>query len=152
MEKELGTTYNSVGGNNPIRIGASCGILEHKFQKGVPLTRIMFDLGALITPKNTEFDAIFPDVREYLGTETSYPNSKLDAIFITHGHEDHLGAYVHLARAGYTFPPTYASKETLAVGEKLINKEIEQIPNEKVRRLCKERLELIRNGERDFRF
>jgi 2-iminoacetate synthase len=46
----------------------------------------------------------------------------------------------------------YASKETLAVGEKLINKEIEQIPNEKVRRICKERLELIRNGERDFRF
>lgn len=46
----------------------------------------------------------------------------------------------------------YASKETLAVGEKLINKEIEQIPNEKVRRICKERLELIRKGERDFRF
>ncbi len=46
----------------------------------------------------------------------------------------------------------YASSETLAVGERLINKELEQIPNEKVRHICKERLELICKGERDFRF
>ena len=113
MEKELGTTYEFVGGNNPTRIGASCSILEHKFQKGVPLTRIMFDLGMLIAPEGSEVDVVIPDVREYLGTETSYPATKLDAIFISHGHEDHLGGYVRLARAGYTFPPTYASKETL---------------------------------------
>ena len=113
MEKELGTTYEFIGGNNPTRIGASCSILEHKFQKGVPLTRIMFDLGMLIAPEGTEVDVVIPDVREYLGTETHHPEIKLDAIFISHGHEDHLGGYVRLAQAGYTFPPTYASKETL---------------------------------------
>ena len=113
MEKELGTTYNLIGGNNPTRIGASCGVIEHKFEKGVPLTRIMLDLGAMIAPKDAEVDVILPDVRDYLGTQTSFPNIKLDAIFLTHGHEDHFGAYIHLARAGHTFPPTYASKETL---------------------------------------
>ena len=46
----------------------------------------------------------------------------------------------------------YASPETKAVGKQLIDKEIEQIPNEKVRRICQQRLELIRKGERDFRF
>ncbi len=46
----------------------------------------------------------------------------------------------------------YAAPETKAKGEKLIAKEISQIPNEKVRRICQERLEKIRQGERDFRF
>ena len=46
----------------------------------------------------------------------------------------------------------YAAPETKAKGEKLIEKEISQIPNEKVRRICQERLEKIKQGERDFRF
>ena len=46
----------------------------------------------------------------------------------------------------------YASEETKKVGAALIAKEIGQIPNEKVRRICKERLELIKNNQRDFRF
>jgi 2-iminoacetate synthase len=46
----------------------------------------------------------------------------------------------------------YASEETKKVGAKLIAQEVEQIPNEKVKRICKERLALIDQGERDFRF
>ena len=46
----------------------------------------------------------------------------------------------------------YASPETRAVGEKLIAKEIGNVPNEKVRGIVVERLEKIANGERDFRF
>ena len=46
----------------------------------------------------------------------------------------------------------YASEETKKVGAALIAKEVGQIPNEKVRRICKERLELIKNNQRDFRF
>ena len=46
----------------------------------------------------------------------------------------------------------YASPETRAVGEKLIAKEIGNVPNEKVREIVVERLEKIANGERDFRF
>lgn len=46
----------------------------------------------------------------------------------------------------------YASPETKANGERVIAEEVENIPNENVRRICKERLADIENGKRDFRF
>ena len=46
----------------------------------------------------------------------------------------------------------YASDKTRSDGEKLIEKELMNIPNEKVRQITIERLKKIENGERDFRF
>jgi 2-iminoacetate synthase len=46
----------------------------------------------------------------------------------------------------------YASEETKAIGEKLIEAELNNIPREKVREICKENLVKIENGIRDFRF
>ncbi len=46
----------------------------------------------------------------------------------------------------------YASDKTREVGEKLIMEQIKDIPNDKVRGIVAERLGLIANGERDFRF
>ena len=46
----------------------------------------------------------------------------------------------------------YATEQTRKDGEKLIEKELNNIPNEKVRRITVENLEKIENGERDFRF
>ena len=46
----------------------------------------------------------------------------------------------------------YASSETKENGERVIAEEVENIPNENVRRICKERLADIENGKRDFRF
>ena len=46
----------------------------------------------------------------------------------------------------------YASEKTRAVGETLIEKELLTIPNEKVRQIAKDNLELISEGKRDFRF
>ncbi len=46
----------------------------------------------------------------------------------------------------------YASEETRAVGEKLIIEQMKDIPNDKVRGIVAERLGLIADGERDFRF
>ncbi len=46
----------------------------------------------------------------------------------------------------------YAAEETKANGEKLINKELEKIPNEKVKNIAIENLEKIEKGSRDFRF
>ena len=46
----------------------------------------------------------------------------------------------------------YASDATKHTGEQLILKEIENIPNEKVREIVKKNLEQIKNGSRDFRF
>ena len=46
----------------------------------------------------------------------------------------------------------YAEAGTKEIGEKLIEKEIDNIPKEKVRDIVRERLIKIANGERDFRF
>ncbi len=46
----------------------------------------------------------------------------------------------------------YASEETKKIGEELINAEINNIPNEKVKEICKNHLEKIQEGIRDFRF
>ncbi len=46
----------------------------------------------------------------------------------------------------------YASPNTKSIGELLIQKEIPEIPSEKVRSIVMDRLEKIHCGERDFRF
>ncbi len=46
----------------------------------------------------------------------------------------------------------YASPETRAIGEKLIEAEIDKIPTEKIREITKRHLKEIENGQRDFRF
>ena len=46
----------------------------------------------------------------------------------------------------------YAAPATKALGEELITKELENIPQVKVRQVCNDRLEKIVHGDRDFRF
>jgi 2-iminoacetate synthase len=46
----------------------------------------------------------------------------------------------------------YASLDTKEIDNKLIEKEINNIPKENVRRIFKERLVKIDEGDRDFRF
>ncbi len=46
----------------------------------------------------------------------------------------------------------YASEDTRRIGEELIKKELDKIPNEKVRKIAEERLGLIEQDIRDFRF
>ena len=46
----------------------------------------------------------------------------------------------------------YASEDTKKIGNELIMKELANIPNEKVREIATERLGLIENNVRDFRF
>ena len=46
----------------------------------------------------------------------------------------------------------YASLDTKIVGTDLILRELQNIPNEKVRKIVIQRLKEIRNGARDFRF
>ena len=46
----------------------------------------------------------------------------------------------------------YASPETKEKGDAMIAREIETIPNDKVREIVRERIGLIEKGERDFRF
>ena len=46
----------------------------------------------------------------------------------------------------------YASEDTRAIGEKLIEAELENIPKEKVKQICADNLKNIEKGIRDFRF
>ncbi|RDY24271.1 [FeFe] hydrogenase H-cluster radical SAM maturase HydG [Romboutsia maritimum] len=46
----------------------------------------------------------------------------------------------------------YASDDTINKGENLINKEVEKIPNEKVKSIVIEHLKDLHEGQRDFRF
>lgn len=46
----------------------------------------------------------------------------------------------------------YASEDTRNVGNALIEKEIDNIPKEKVREIVKRNLKEIEQGARDFRF
>lgn len=112
--REDGTIINFLGGNNEKRIGENSILIEHTEKDRN--TRIMMDLGALFPPDWTALDAVFPDVRSYFAhTEDGkeIPAEKpIDAIFISHCHEDHIGGLIHLARAGYQFPPIYTSKYT----------------------------------------
>lgn len=50
------------------------------------------------------------------------------------------------------FLEDYASPETKEIGEKLIEKEIDNIGKDKVKEIVRERLKKIENGDRDFRF
>ena len=50
------------------------------------------------------------------------------------------------------FLEDYASDKTKIIGEKMIEKELENIPNPKVKKLAAEYIQNIRNGKRDFRF
>lgn len=46
----------------------------------------------------------------------------------------------------------YASDDTKAIGEAMIEKEIDNIGKDKIKDIVRERLVKIENGERDFRF
>jgi len=46
----------------------------------------------------------------------------------------------------------YASPETYKAGIKMIEAEIEKVPNEKVKEIAKNNLKKITEGSRDFRF
>lgn len=110
MAEKNGTKINFLGGNNEERIGGNSFIVEH--DENGKNVRVMVDLGALFPPEWTELDAIVPDVRSYFDNRENEAQKPIDAIFISHCHEDHIGGLVHLARAGFKFPPIYTSRFT----------------------------------------
>ena len=50
------------------------------------------------------------------------------------------------------FLEDYATEDTKNIGNSLIQKELEKIPNEKTRMIAKDNIDKIANGSRDFRF
>ena len=112
MEKAKEVTkIDFLGGNNENRIGGNSLLVEHN-EDDKETCRVMIDLGALFPPEWTGLDAVIPDVRPYLDYKDEKAEKPIDAMFISHCHEDHIGGLVHLARAGYKMPEIYTSSYT----------------------------------------
>ena len=112
MAKETyGTTVELVGGNNEYRIGANSLLIEHK-EKGKETKRIMIDVGAMFPPDWVSYDALMPDLSKYFENPYEKVSEPVDALFITHCHEDHIGALVYLAAAKYKLPKIYTGDYT----------------------------------------
>ena len=114
--KENGTFITLVGGNNTGRIGGNSYVIE--VQNEGRTSRSMIDLGAVITGFETGYESAFPDVSRYFDrinpvTGEKTPAQKtVNALFITHAHEDHIGALVNYVRMGYQLPPIKTTRFT----------------------------------------
>lgn len=148
LEKKMQQSYTKLtllGGNNRARIGASSNLIEHINEKGQK-TRILIDLGVLFPNGDFSNSVFVPDVIKYLGYNPiknqtnqalkAYHSMKggkktpqIDALLLTHMHEDHIGGIVNLLKAGFIFPSIYASKETLLVlGRILVEEGVPEMP------------------------
>ncbi len=63
-------------------------------------TRVVFDVGVKVSAAGAEYYPVFPDARS------------IDAVFISHAHEDHVGALCRLLALGYG-GPIHMTAETL---------------------------------------
>lgn len=111
MAQKQGTKVGFIGGNNKLRIGANSLLVEHE-EKGRPPVRIMIDDGALFPPKWINYNSAIPDMRPYLDGPHGKAEKPLDAMFVTHCHEDHIGGLVYLAAAKFKLPRIYTSAYT----------------------------------------
>ncbi|MBO4285615.1 MAG: MBL fold metallo-hydrolase [Alphaproteobacteria bacterium] len=117
MKTQAKTRLVFVGGLNKDRIGGNCHLLEHQSSDDKTV-RLMFDLGSVFPHASSGFSNAYPDVRAFFDrinpkTETFDKAQKpVDALFITHAHQDHIGALISYAKMGYQLPPIYSSKTT----------------------------------------
>ena len=141
--RETATKIFVEGGNNADRIGGSSTVIFHQNEKG-RVARVMYDCGALFAPEGIAANSFVADVLKYLSVddvslkkafsdkspadinkireiykEHGIGSKKLDAMFITHMHEDHIGGLINLLRAGVKFPKIYASEPTIGIIERL---------------------------------
>ncbi len=116
-KQEVHTELKFIGGVNKDRIGGNCSVIEHTDKNG-NTDAVMFDLGSIFTPYETGFVAAFPNVDEYFdrvdpNTQEEFKAIKpVKALFITHAHEDHIGALINYVKMGYKLPPMKASAFT----------------------------------------
>ena len=110
-DEGYGTRVDFLGGNNEYRIGASSILIEHK-EPNKPVGRILIDDGAMFPPDWIGYDSAIPDMRPYFDSPYGKAEKPIDAMFVTHCHEDHIGALVFLAAAKFKLPKIYTSEFT----------------------------------------
>jgi len=115
--------WESVGGNNDNSIGANCHLYRNvtidDAGKRSEKT-IMVDLGNMFAkedknPGDQSTTFLLPGTLEMFPNRFNpsfQPAEKIDALVITHGHLDHIGAIAHMVLLGCQLPTLYASPMT----------------------------------------
>ncbi len=138
-KQKYGTKVEFLGGNNEYRIGASSILIEHD-EENKPTSRILIDDGAMFPPDWISYDSAIPDMRQYFDSPYGTAEKPIDALVVTHCHEDHIGALSFLAAAKFKLPPIFASEFTA----NLIKQQMKNnnVPDEYI-----PQIEIIREGE-----
>ncbi|MCT4574838.1 MAG: ribonuclease J [Alphaproteobacteria bacterium] len=113
------------GGNN--EVGANSHVVEFNYKDEQGNNKHIYliqELGVSFADrkKADDPDYFYPDVTEYLSKhEDKDRNPKeAQAILLTHGHLDHIGAIAILAKEGYRLPVVYATRRTISLIEGML--------------------------------
>lgn len=109
------------GGNN--QVGANSHVVEHiyKDKDGNEKTYCFIqELGLSFADRHKpdDPDYFFPDITDHLikYDEPDAPKKSLaQAIVVTHGHLDHIGAIAVLAKKGYKLPKIYGTRRSISL-------------------------------------
>jgi len=104
QNSKLGTEVIFVGGNNDVDIGANAVIVRNRDVEGRPVN-VLIDNGSKLTPTDPVYDGVSPDLRDWI--------MRVDAILLTHCHNDHFNGLNTLEMLGYKIPPVYGSLCTI---------------------------------------
>lgn len=139
QKQKYGTRFEILGGNNKYRIGASSILFEHS-EPGKPTARILVDDGAMFPPDWIDYDSAIPDMRPFFENPYGPVERPIDAILVTHCHEDHIGALSYLAAAKFKLPTIFTSEYTANIIK-------QQMKNNSVPEEYVPQIEIIREGE-----
>lgn len=128
QRSQTGLFWTPKGGNNASEIWASChtfsSVTENSETGEKETTTIIVDVGQNENPKSFLggiHDKVIPALDDCLSVPGyKKPEKPAEAIFLTHGHSDHMAGVVEYVRMGAELPKIYASDYTL----KLLRKEL----------------------------
>lgn len=123
---QKGLFWTPRGGNNAKDIWASChtfsSVTENKQTGQLKKTTLIVDLGQHEFPKdflNGNFDKVVPALDDCLSVSgEKSPENEAQAIFLTHGHSDHIAGIYEYIKMGVHLPKVYGSEYTLNALEK----------------------------------